>query len=75
MCFMVGFARHEAGRGITWRGLAEKPCELPLGALGDERKRKSLGASPPPGDLQRKGGVGGNGDDSEVRRCAHEEAG
>lgn len=31
-----GFAGREAERGITWRGLGEKPCKLPLGALGKE---------------------------------------
>lgn len=51
-----GFAGHEAERGITWRGLGEKPCKLPLGALGNEmRLVKCRGVSPPPGELRRKG--------------------
>lgn len=36
----------EAERGITWCGLDEKPCKLPLGALGNEsRLIKSRGVS------------------------------
>lgn len=63
---------------VTRRGLGEKPCKLPLRALGNEtRLIKSRGVSPP--ELRRKG-RGENHCDArrapggELRRCANVEA-